>query len=151
MPAPYRPSVLLPSLLLVLATPVAVWWLIGDLTDSEARRLAAEGVALDYAVRPVGLGPAGDRIVGVLACVAAAIALGVLVRSTLVRGLDARWWTVLLPLVAAGALVGFAGRIVTAGGIGTNIGAGLTVLVGGPVLVVLLLVAAVGAWRLRDR
>ncbi len=151
MPTPYRPAILLPSLLLVLATPVAVWWLVGDLTGGEARRLAAEGVALDYAVRPVSLGTVGDRVAGVLACVAAVVALGVLVRATAVRGLDPRWWTVLTPLVAAGALVGFAGRVVTAGVIGANIGAGLLVLAGGPALVVLLLVAAIAAWRLRAR
>ncbi|MGN9778229.1 hypothetical protein ACTMS0_21055 [Micromonospora sp. H33] len=151
MPTPYRPSILLPSLLLVLATPVAAWWLIGDLTSGQARRLAAEGTALDYTVRPVSLGAAGDRIVGVLACVAALVALGVLVRGTVVRQVDPRWWAVLLPLVAAGALAGYAGRVLTAGVIGANIGAGLIVLTGGPVLVVLLVVAAVAAWRLRGR
>lgn len=151
MPTPNRRSLRLASLVLVLATPVAVWWLVGDLTDGRARRLAAEGVALDYAVRPVSLGPAGDRIVGVLACVAAVLALGVLVRATAVRRLDAGWWTVLAPLVAAGALVGFAGRVVTAGGVGANIGAGLMVLAGGPALVVLLVVAAVAGWRRRTR
>ncbi|NJP34519.1 hypothetical protein [Micromonospora thermarum] len=151
MPNPYRPAVLLPSLLLVLATPVAVWWLVGDVTSGDARRLAAEGVALDHTVRPVSLGATGDRIVGVLACVAAAVALGVLVRGTVVRRLDARWWAVLAPLVVAGALVGYAARVLTAGVIGANIGAGLIVLVGGPVLAVLLVVAAVAAWRLRPR
>ncbi|MER7458807.1 hypothetical protein [Micromonospora sp. NPDC126480] len=149
MPAAYRPA--LPSLLLVLAAPVAVWWLVGDLTNDEARRLADEGVVLDYVVRPVSLGPVGDRFVGVVACGVAVAALAVLVRATAVRRLDPRWWAVLAPLVAAGALVGFAGRVLTAGGIGANVGAGLVALIGGPVLVVLLAVAAVAGWRLRTR
>ncbi|MEH1102367.1 hypothetical protein [Micromonospora sp. CPCC 205561] len=137
------------TLVLVLCTPVAAWWLIGDLTGDEARRLAAEGVDLDYAIRPVNLGATGDRIVGALACVGVVLALAGLLRATSRRRLDPRWWWVLVPLVAAGVLLGLAWRVLTAGGIGANIGAGLTVVAGGPALAVLLTVAAVAALRLR--
>ncbi|MEU5562707.1 hypothetical protein [Micromonospora musae] len=139
----------LAALVLVLATPVISWWLIGDLTNDEARRLAAEGVELDYAFRPVSLGPAGNRTVGVLACIGGLGALAWLVRATSRRRVDRRWWGVLLPLVGGGILVGFGWQVMTAGGIGANIGAGLTIMFGGPILVVLLVTAAVMAWRLR--
>ncbi|MEU6076320.1 hypothetical protein [Micromonospora sp. NPDC047074] len=144
-----RMTIPITALVLVLCVPVASWWLIGDLTGDEARRLAAEGVDLDYAVRPVSLGAAGDRIVGALACVGAVAAFAVLLRAMARRRLDRRWWRVLLPLVAAGVLVGFAWRVLTAGGIGANIGAGLMLMAGGPALAILLTVAAVAALRLR--
>ncbi|WP_146605643.1 hypothetical protein [Micromonospora craterilacus] len=134
---------------LLLATPVATAWLVGDLTNREARRLAAEGVPLDYFLRPVSLGATGDRVVGVLACVLVILSLALLIRATATRTLDSRWWTVLLALMLSGALIGFAWRVMTAGGIGANIGAGLVVLAGGPVLLLLLIVAAVQAFRLR--
>ena len=145
----YHPPLPLASLALVLATPVATWWLVGDLTDDAARRLASQGVKLDYAFRPVTLGAVGDRIVGVLACVTVVATLAVLIHDTVARSLRPGWWVVLVPLVLAGVLVGFGWRVLTAGGIGANIGAGLMILGGGPVLAVLLLVAAVAAWRLR--
>ncbi|RLK25787.1 hypothetical protein DER29_3798 [Micromonospora sp. M71_S20] len=149
MTKPHRLTLPTTALVLVLGTPVASWWLIGDLTNDEARRLAAEGVELDYAIRPVSLGPAGDRIVGVLACVGVVVALAWLLRATARRRLDPRWWWVLVPLVGAGVLVGLAWRVLTAGGIGANIGAGLMVVAGGPALTVLLIVAAVAAMRMR--
>ncbi|MGC4789523.1 hypothetical protein ACLQ22_17020 [Micromonospora sp. DT178] len=149
MTKPHRLTLPITALALVLGTPVASWWLIGDLTNDEARRLAAEGVELDYAIRPVSLGPAGDRIVGVLACVGVVVALAWLLRATARRRLDPRWWWVLVPLVGAGVLVGLGWRVLTAGGIGANIGAGLMVIAGGPALAVLLIVAAVAAVRMR--
>ncbi|MEU4775224.1 hypothetical protein [Micromonospora sp. NPDC023644] len=145
----HRPTFRITALTLVLCAPVAAWWLIGDLTGDEARQLAAEGVELDYAVRPVSLGTAGDRVVGVLACVGVVLALAWLLRATARRRLDARWWWVLVPLVGAGVLLGLAWRVLTAGGIGANIGAGLVVIAGGPTLAVLLTVAAVAALRMR--
>lgn len=54
---------------------------------------------------------------------------------------DARWWSVLVPLMAAGFITGAGWRVMTAGVIGANIGAGLVVLFGSP------LVAALLVWR----
>ncbi|MBX7264763.1 hypothetical protein KIF24_00970 [Micromonospora sp. Llam7] len=136
---------------LLLSTPVVTGWLLGDLTGEAARQLAAEGESLDYAVEPVGLGEVGDRVLVVVAGALMVMSLGLLIRATATRRLDPRWWFVLVPLVLAGALIGLAWRIATAGAIGANIGAGLVVLVGGPVLLVLLGVAAVQAFRLRRR
>jgi hypothetical protein len=51
---------------------------------------------------------------------------------------DARWWSVLVPLMAAGFIAGAGWRVMTAGVIGANIGAGLVVLFGSPLVAALL-------------
>lgn len=141
----------LAGLVLIAATPVTTSWLVGDLTDEESLRLAAEGVPLDYGIDPITFGPTGDRIIGVVACAAAVIAWGILVQSTVTSRLHRGWWLVLVPLVAAGIITGFAWRVWTAGGIGANIGAGLVIIVGGPLVLGLLIAAAVPAvMLLRD-
>ncbi|MBG0562502.1 hypothetical protein [Actinoplanes aureus] len=119
----------LAAIVLLLAVPVASWWLIGDLTSESLRQLEADGVPLDYgSFGPGTLGPAADRTLGIVACVAAAGALGVLIRSAATRRLDARWWLALVPLIAVGVFAGWAWRVMTMGVIGANIGAGLLVL-----------------------
>ncbi|MFY1579053.1 hypothetical protein ACN26Z_29620 [Verrucosispora sp. WMMD703] len=134
---------------LLLSTPVVTAWLVGDLTGEAARRLAAEGESLDYAVEPVSLGATGDRVLVVVASALLLASLALLIRATVTRKLDPRVWSALVPLLVAGVLIGLAWRIVTAGAIGANIGAGVVVLGGGPVLLILLGVAAVQAARLR--
>ncbi|MEV4710400.1 hypothetical protein [Micromonospora sp. NPDC049374] len=134
---------------LLLSTPVVTAWLVGDLTGEAARRLAAEGESLDYAVEPVSLGATGDRVLVVVASALMLVSLALLIRATVTRKLDPRLWFALVPLIVAGVLIGLAWRIVTAGAIGANIGAGLVVLGGGPVLLILLGIAAVQMARLR--
>jgi hypothetical protein len=51
---------------------------------------------------------------------------------------DLRWWSVLGPLVASAALIGFAWRIFTVPVIGANIGSGCVILFGGPLPLALL-------------
>jgi hypothetical protein len=130
---------------LVLATPVAVSWMVGDLTDDVSLELAAQGVALDYGIDPITFGSTGDRIVGIAACVAVLASVALLAQQTIAGRMRGGWWAVLAPLVAVGILVGFAWRVWTAGGIGANIGAGLVVLFGGPLALGLLLAALVSA------
>ncbi len=111
--------VLLPAAVgLVLATPVVTWWLVGPLNTAPAR------IGLDYAFRPWPISPAMARAAGITAAVLA------------------RWWAVLLPLLAAGFIAGAGWRVMTAGVLGSNIGAGFVVLFGGP------LVAILVAWAL---
>ncbi len=57
--------------------------------------------------------------------------------------------SVLVLLVAVGALLGLAWRVVTAGVIGANIGAGVMLLFAPPAVLVLIAFAAVAAWRRR--
>ena len=121
---------------LVLAVPVLTWWLVGPLASALAR------VGLDYAFRPWPVSPAAARGAGVASEVLAAVSLAVLVWATARRLFDARWWAVLVPLAAAGFIAGAGWRVMTAGVIGTNIGAGFVILLGGPVVLILV------AWAL---
>lgn len=63
---------------------------------------------------------------------------GELVCLTIRRVLDARWWSVLVPLLAAGFITGAGWRVMTAEVIGANIGAGFVILFGSPVVAALL-------------
>jgi len=129
--------VLLPAAVgLVLATPVVTWWLVGPLNTAPAR------VGLDYAFRPWPISPAMARAAGITAAVLAVVSLTVLIWAITRRLLDTRWWAVLLPLLAAGFIAGAGWRVMTAGVLGSNIGAGFVVLFGGP------LVAILVAWAL---
>ena len=124
---------------LVLATPVAVWWAVGDVSSKGFDDL-------DYMVRPVQLAPLVEAVIGgvaVVLVVASAAVLG----HALYRGRVRRAWSAtVIPLCAAGAVVGAGWRVVTAGGIGANIGGGLVVLFGGPLVVALIVAATANAW-----
>lgn len=130
------------GLVLLLTVPVLTAWRTGDLTDEQTRSLAERGVRLDYAFEPLSFGPAGDRAVVVAACTTLAGSSGYLVWRTVTGRMRLRRWLVLLPLVPIGVIAGYSWRVWTSGQIGANIGAGLTVLFGGPVVLVLLLLAA---------
>lgn len=119
---------------LLLATPVATWWLVGDLSAT-----VPPGTSLDYTIRPPAIAPWAERVAGIGALLVTGAALAVLVRGARRRRFDRRWWAALLPAVAAGGLAGLGWRVMTAGTIGANVGAGLTILVGGPVVALLLL------------
>ena len=130
------------AVVLVTALPVATWGLVGQQD--------ADGVPradLDHAFQPLAV-PAGlDTVLGLIALPLTAAAGAVLVRAHRQRWLDARWWEVLVPLVVAGLLVGAGWRVMTAGVVGGNIGAGFVVALGGPLLVALLLWSLVrGLW-----
>lgn len=136
---------LIAGVVFTLSVPVAIAWLVGDLTDPVSLQLAAEGVELDYGIDPVSFGPAADRIIGAGACVAVVLAFAGLLRQTLTGRLRAAWWTVLLPLAAAGVIVGYGWRVWTAGGIGANIGAGIVTFFGGPLVIGMIVAALVAA------
>ncbi len=121
---------------LALATPVATWWLVGDQSTVPAR------AGLDFAVRPWDISPGTGQAAGIAALAAAAAAALVIGRAARRHQFDGRWWSVLVPLLAAGTIAGAAWRVVTAGVIGANIGAGLAITFGGPLVVGLLAFAA---------
>jgi hypothetical protein len=139
------------AILLIAAVPVAVAGLLGQDDDP-----SAPSTELDYAVRPLDI-PAGQMTaIGVVALLRAAAAVAVLLHGSRGRGPDRRrWpaeprrWQVVCPLVGVGVVLGYGYHVATAGVIGANIGYGLVVLFGGPVVVVLLVVAAARAWALR--
>lgn len=128
---------------LVLALAVAAWWVIGD--QSTPAALAADP---NFLVRPPAIDAAAERVVGIVAAALAVTAAVILVRATGTGRLDPRWWAVLAPLMLVAVGCGYAARILTAGVIGANIGAGLTLIIGGPVALLLLAVAALAARRI---
>lgn len=79
-----------------------------------------------------------DRAAGLASALLAAVALLILVWFTVRHLFDVRWWTVLGPLMAAGFITGAGWRVMTAGVIGANIGAGFVVLAGTPLIAALL-------------
>jgi hypothetical protein len=104
----------------------------------------------DYAFRPLLIGAGAERAVGIGSVLLVVVALSVLVWATHRHLFGRRWWIVLGLLLAADFIIGSGWRVMTAGVIGANIGAGLVVMFGGPVLVVLLIGAlalAVRLWR----
>jgi hypothetical protein len=111
---------------LILATPVATWWLVGPLNTAPAR------VGLDYTFRPWPISPVVGRAAGLAATAVAIVSLAISIWATIRRLLEARWWLVLLPLLAAGFIAGAGWRVMTAGVLGSNIGAGFVVLFGWP-------------------
>lgn len=117
------------AVLLVLSTPVATWWLVGDQSTVPA---SAEP---DYAIRPWNISPAAEGTAGITALLLATAMTVLLARASALRRLDRRWWAVLIPLLVAGILAGAGWRVMTAGGIGANIGAGLYVMFLGPIFV----------------
>jgi hypothetical protein len=130
---------------LVIAVPVATWWLVGD------QSTVPVSADPDYAVQPFGVGLGAGRAAGIGSTVMTVVALLMLARATRRHRLDPRWWAVLVPLLVAGVIVGSGWRAMTAGVIGANIGAGLVVLFGGPVVAASLIWAIAYSIRLLPR
>ena len=121
---------------LALATPIATWWLVGPLKTAPAR------VGLDYAFRPWPISPVAATATGIAAAMLAVMSLALLIWATARHRLDARWWRVLIPLLVAFFIAGAGWRVLTAGVLGSNIGAGIVIVIGGPLVLVLV------AWAL---
>ncbi|SDM48998.1 hypothetical protein [Allokutzneria albata] len=123
---------------LLISGGFAAWWLVGDLSAA-----TPPGTRLDYLVQPlpiVSLSPAIDVLIGSVALALASATL-LVTATTPARSL---WLGQFLGALALGGLVGFFCRLLTAGGIGANIGGGLVLLFGLP----LLALAALGlGWR----
>jgi hypothetical protein len=124
------------------ATPVAVWWLVGDLSAA-----VPAGTALDHLIRPPAVDPGAERVIGIASVVLAGLTLALLAWASRRHRFDRRWWAALLPALAGVAIAGLGWRVATAGTIGPNIGAGLMIFIGGPVVGVLLLWAV--GWSVR--
>ncbi|MEV7346108.1 hypothetical protein [Streptomyces sp. NPDC093544] len=142
-----RGTLLTAAAVLVAGVPVAAWGLMGQQNSAE---LPAS--QLDYAFQPLGIPEGLDTVLGVTALLVAGVGATLLVRASRSGGLDKHWWGVLAPLIMAGLLVGMGWRVMTAGVIGANIGAGLVVFFGGPVVAGLLLWAlGRGVWLATHR
>jgi hypothetical protein len=121
----------------VVALPVLSWWLVGDLSSTAA---VGAGDRLSRVVQPPVLGRPAAVAVVVLAAVVVAAALAVLLRRGGALRRRPLWWFVAVPLALTAAAAGAGGRVLTAATVDANIGAGLVVLLGVPLLVL------VGVW-----
>jgi hypothetical protein len=101
--AAVRWLVLAGAVALVLAVPVAAWWLIGDLYSLTPNP--------GWVFRPF---PAAGRAAGRGSVLAAIVAATWLTWASLRHEFDLRWWSVLGPLLPAGILAGFIWRVLTA-------------------------------------
>jgi hypothetical protein len=121
----------LAAALAVLAAPVAAWWLIGDQSES---RVAPRN--RDYVARAPHVPSWIVATAGAVALLVLVAAAAVLLQAVRHRRIARGWIGVVGLLSFAGVLVALFGRIATAGVDGANIGAGLAMIVGGPVLIV---------------
>lgn len=129
---------------LIVATPVAVWSLLGDLSETQFDDL-------DYLWRPPAIPRAVELVVG-MAALGVVLASAYVLAAALKRGEVRREWSAtLVPLCVAGALGGSGGRVVTAGGIGADIGGALVLMFGVPLGLGLLISATANAWAVRRR
>lgn len=130
------------AVVLVLAVPVAVASLVGDLSETNDPRP-------DYVIRPPEIPIALGLTLAALSVLLVIVSTAVIVSSWRWERPQPGWLSVLLPVLAVGAIVGLAWRVLTAAVIGANIGAGLMVLLGTPVVVALIVFAGISAWRRR--
>lgn len=121
------------ALVIVVATPVAAWWLIGDLTESSR----GGRYQLDYMLPAPEIPGWIVAVLGAIALVATVVGAGFLVHAARRGKLDRRWLSAVGCLALAGVLMAAIGRVFTAGTHGANIGAGLAMFFGAPVVIAL--------------
>ncbi|MFD7550427.1 hypothetical protein ACFV0R_26720 [Streptomyces sp. NPDC059578] len=129
---------------LVTAAPLALWGLMGQ--QNEPGSVQSE---LTHAVEPIRALEGWATGLGLVALVITGVCAVYLLRAALSGAWDSRRWYVLLPMVAAGLVVAWSHRVLTAGTADANIGAGLAVFFGTPAVAALLFWALVQAIRLR--
>ncbi|MDG4860022.1 hypothetical protein P8605_17990 [Streptomyces sp. T-3] len=117
------------GVLLVGAFPITVWWLVGQQT--------LDVPDPDYAQRPWAMSTAAEAAIGGTALLVLVVTALLFAGWTSAGRTGPSWWYVLVPLLAAGLIAGVGQRVVTAEVIGANIGAGMVLLVGVPVAVLL--------------
>ncbi|MGI8663513.1 MAG: hypothetical protein ACR2LQ_09930 [Acidimicrobiales bacterium] len=118
-----------------VSMPVATWWLAGSLDETDRNLPSGVEPRYDYIVRPPDVGVTVERVVGIVSVLAASVALMTLAVAVRRRRLVARPWVELILCVAiSGVAIGGAGRVVTAGTLGANIGGGVLLFVLPPTL-----------------
>ena len=121
--------------LLVLVTPVVVWWIVGDVSE-------VSGPSADYLFRPPSVSAATETSLGVASHLCAVVSTAMLWRAHRRRPFGRRRVIAVGCLLLVGAIAGYGYRVLTAGVSGANIGGGLIILLG-PVIIAGLLIAAI--------
>jgi hypothetical protein len=124
------------AIVLVVATPIAAWWLVGsippEVDDLTGQRLPAWEYTYSYQAPDID--PRLAALAGRLAVVVALVAAGPAAVLIAARGARKRWMMVLLAVVVAGIIAGWGERTLTAPTIGANIGAGMVLTFGVPLI-----------------
>ena len=123
---------------LVLAVPFAVAFLIGDLSTTD--------VADDYFIRPPDIPDAVGWALGVTSLALVVASTAVLVQAWRREPPQPGSLSVLIPLLLLGVIIGVVGRIFTAAVIGANMGAGMLMFYGWPIVIALVAFAGISAW-----
>ena len=97
----------------ILATPVVVYWWVGDLTEAG---LATENA--DFVVTPPGWSAATVRVAAIGCLGVVLVTAGVLIFAVWQRLLRGEWLGVMAQLAVAGSVVAIGYRVATAGVIG---------------------------------
>ncbi len=134
------PAIVAASVAVVLALPAAAYAAVGD-QSSTAPPYA------DHLWHPPSWSERDVRAVGVAAAIVALAGLGVLVRAARRRELPRVVAVIDGLLVVAGLVVALGSRVLTAGVTGANIGGGMVLMFGPPLVAGLLVAATVTAVR----
>jgi uncharacterized membrane protein (DUF4010 family) len=125
----------LSAITVLAATPIATWWIVGDLSESNGS---------DYTWRAPDVPSVAVTVGGLLAIAALGTCAFALWSARRDHRLPSTWRLALFPLAALGAFVGWGGRVFSAAVDGANIGAGFVLLAAPIVVVTALPASAVG-------
>ncbi len=125
------------SALAIIAAPPAVYYAIGDLST------VGPDMDPDYVMHPPSWSPSHVTFVGILALAVLASAVAVLIREHRREPILRSTLIIDALLISVGVIVAGGYRVVTAAVIGANIGAGILVLSASPIVIGLLIAAAV--------
>lgn len=142
-------SARLASVLLILAAPVATWWLVGpNPGDGLGSDPMLRPDDYDYLFHPPAIDATMERVGGWAAVAVAALGVALLVVEARHGRIDRRWWPPIVGMTLVGAIIGLAGRVMTAAVVGANIGDGFMLLFGPPVVLVLVIGSIV--WSIQN-
>lgn len=139
-----RFSVRLSVAVMLFMTPLATAWMIGDLSSRGFARHE-----LDTAFGPYPVSHLTSVLFGTISIMLFVGSAALVIVALAQRRLQKRWIPTGILLLFFGVMLGYVWRVVTAGVIGANIGAGLMIILGGPFLLLYLAVTLVIALMTR--
>lgn len=139
----------LASVVLIVAVPMATWWLVGPNPGNEiGSDPTLRPDDYDYLFHPPTIDAGVERFGGIAAVVAVVVSVGALVLAARRRRIDRRWWAPIVAASIVGVIVGLAERVMTAAVVGANIGGGFFLLFGTPTVLAFVSVSIIGSLRI---